>query len=440
MSLSQRLLLSLSLVLIASFCLFGILEYQTLRTSLLQEVDRNLQTSAESVARRLPAGNLEAHLEELVDASDPLAGIYVEVLSGEQRVVYASPNLQQARLPWPEKPGIPQTVDKRVRVLSLRTAGATVLVGQSLHDAPLLGAGKVFLAGVVTLSLALLVTSLVLQRGLQPLGEVADTARYIGRTGDVRGTRVPVPPGPDEVVQVALALNSLLERVDQLLEVQFRLLADTSHELRNPLTVIRTDIDMLAQDLDAATRLEVTSEASLEVGRMIRLVEHLLLISWAETRPHLSNRKLRLDTLARRLTGRQEAVGKDHVFEVEIPDQPVWVFGDSDRIAQILTNLLDNAVRHTPAGTRVRVVVQVVGALVQLAVSDNGPGIAPRHLAHIFERFYRVDPSRSRGSGGTGLGLPLAQALARLHGGKMLAESSHGCCFTLQLPLTEADT
>jgi len=439
-SLRQRLLLSLSLVLIASFCLFGVLEYQTLRTSLLQEVDRSLQNKAESVARRLPAGNWEAHLEDLVGASDPLAGIYLEVLSGDQRVVYASPNLQQARLPWPEHPGIPQTVDERVRVYSLRTAGATVLVGQSLHETPLLGAGKVFFAGAVTLSLALLVTSLVLQRGLRPLGEVADTARYIGRTGDVRGTRVPVPPGPEDVAQVALAFNSLLERVDQLLEVQFRLLADTSHELRNPLTVIRTDIDMLAQDLDAATRREVTTEASLEVGRMIRLVEHLLLISWAETRPRLSNRKLRLDTLAHRLSARQASVGQEHVFETEIPDQPVWVFGDSDRIAQILTNLLDNAVRHTPAGTRVRVTIEVVDSLVQLAVSDNGPGIAPHHLTHIFERFYRVDPSRSRGSGGAGLGLPLAQALARLHGGEMLAESNQGCCFTLQLPLTEADS
>lgn len=438
MTLRQRLLVSLSLVLSGSFCLFGLIEYFTLRTSLTQDVDRNLRVRAESVALRLPAGNWESHAEELVN--DPLAGIYVEVLSGDQRVVYASPNLQQARLPWPSQVERAETVgDGKIRVYSMKTSAGTVLVGESLHYNPLVGAGKVLIAGALTLGATLLVTSLVLRRGLEPLAEVTATARHIGQTGEVRGTRLPVPKGPEDVAQVATAFNALLERVDQLLETQFRLLGDTSHELRNPLTVIRTDIDMLAQELDAATRGEVTREATLEVDRMIRLVEHLLLISWAETKPRLSNEKMRLDTLARRLAGRQASIGPDHEFEILIPDEPVWVNGDSDRLSQILTNLLDNAMRHTPAGTRVRVTLKTPGKWVEVAVSDEGPGIAAHHLTHIFERFYRVDPSRSRGSGGAGLGLPLAQALARLHGGDLLAESQHGCSFTLRLPTVDPD-
>lgn len=438
MTLRQRLLISLSLVLSGSFCLFGLIEYFTLRTSLIQDVDRNLRGRAESVALRLPAGNWESHAEELVN--DPLAGIYVEVLSGDQRVVYASPNLQQARLPWPSQVERPETVGSgKIRVYSMKTPAGTVLVGESLHYTPLVGAGKVLIAGALTLGATLLVTSLVLRRGLEPLAEVTATARHIGQTGEVRGTRLPVPKGPEDVAQVATAFNALLERVDQLLETQFRLLGDTSHELRNPLTVIRTDIDMLAQELDAATRGEVTREATLEVDRMIRLVEHLLLISWAETKPRLSNEKMRLDTLARRLAGRQASIGPDHEFDILIPDEPIWVNGDSDRLSQILTNLLDNAMRHTPPGTRVRVSLTTPGQWVEVSVSDQGPGIAAHHLTHIFERFYRVDPSRSRGSGGAGLGLPLAQALARLHGGDLLAESQQGCCFTLRLPRVEPD-
>lgn len=437
MTLRGRLLISLSLVLVGAFCLFGLVEYFTLRTSLIQEVDRNLRSRAESVARRLPQGNWESHAEELVN--DPLAGIYVEVLSGDQRVVYASPNLQQARLPWPGQTQRPETVDGRVRVYSLETPAGTVLVGETLHYAPLVGAGKVLGAGAITLAITLLVTSLVLRRGLRPLAEVAATARHIGKTGEVRGTRLPVPVGQQDVAQVATAFNTLLERVDQLLETQFRLLADTSHELRNPLTVIRTDIDMLAQQLDAHTRGEVAREANLEVDRMIRLVEHLLLISQAETRQPESNEKIRLDTLALRLAGRQASVGPKHIFHLDIPCEPVWVHGDADRISQILTNLLDNAVRHTPAGTHIRVILKTPGDWVEVAVEDDGPGIPAHHLTHIFERFYRVDPSRSRGSGGAGLGLPLAQALARSHGGDLLAKSRKGCSFTLRLPRVEPD-
>ena len=437
MTLRRRLLISLCLVLVGSFCLFGLIEYFTLRTSLIQEVDRNLRLRAESVARRLPAGTWESHAEELVN--DPLAGIYVEVLSGDKRVVYASPNLQKARLPWPGQTDRFETVDGRVRVYSLETPAGIVLVGETLHYAPLVGAGKVLAAGALTLLATLLVTSLVVRRGLQPLAEVAATAHHIGKTGEVRGTRLPVPTGLEDVAQVAIAFNALLERVDQLLETQFRLLADTSHELRNPLTVIRTDIDMLAQELDARTRGEVTREANLEVDRMIRLVEHLLLISWAESRPRQSNEKIRLETLAHRLASRQASVGPDHSFQLDIPSEPVWVNGDADRLSQILTNLLDNAVRHTPAGTLVRVVLRTFKDWVEVTVKDDGPGIPAHHLTHIFERFYRVDPSRSRGSGGAGLGLPLAQALARSHGGDLLAASEKGCSFTLRLPRVEPD-
>lgn len=437
--LRTRLLLSLSAVLAVSFLLFGVAEFYTLRSAELGEVDRDLKARAELLIGQLGSQNWDfAHLTR---PSDPLAGMYLEVIAQDQRVVYASPNLQEARLPPPSRVGVCETLTAgpgvQVRVYSqhIQNPRATILVAQSLHaleTSQKAAAGRILLLGLITLTLSLLVTGAALHRGLAPLRRVAQTARYIARTGDVK-RRVPDPGSGDDVAQVALAFNSLVERVEQDLQTQLRLLGDTSHELRNPLTVILTDLDLLSRELDAETRAEVSAEANQEVQRLIRMVEQLLTLSWAEAHPVWQPETVRLDALLKRLAGRQTRAAEGQI-RVTLPEQAVWVSGDPDRLSQIILNLLDNAIRHTPPGTPVHVKLERSGSRVLLSVRDEGPGIASPHLEHIFERFYRIDPSRNRGSGGAGLGLPLAQALARIHGGELTVSSHHGCSFTLDLP------
>ena len=424
MSLRARLQLALTLVMAISFSLFGLLEYDTLSRALLREVDDQLATAAQTIAA--------------IGHPEPLAGEYFEMVAPDGTSRYSSANVS---LPRPSELGSFETVRLKpgvtLRVHSSRLPdGSLMILGQSLHvltSSLRYSLGRIVLAGVITLAISLAVTNVVLGRGLEPLKQVAQTAGAIVLTGDV-SQRVPVPSGQESVPRVARSFNSLLERVEEVLQAQARLLSDTSHELRNPLTVIQTDLDMLSRDLDWATRHEVVQEAMHEVARVTRLVNDLLLLSWAEAHPAVRLEPVRLDELAQRCLSRVAPLAAERELALE-SSRPVTVAGDRDRLEQILRNLLDNAVNYTAPGGSIRVAVTAQDKHAVLTVADNGCGIAPEHLPHLFERFYRVDPSRSRGSGGAGLGLPLARALAQLQEGDLTVQSELGKGTTLRLEL-----
>ena len=300
-------------------------------------------------------------------------------------------------------------------------------------------------AGVLV---AAVVGQRVVRRTLQPLKAVATTAHEVAGmrldTGQVGETaRVPeqyVDPRT-EVGQVAGALNLLLGHMEGALDARHRseqqvrqFVADASHELRTPLATIMGYAELARRnpdydDAEALVKVEAEGE------RMRGLVEDLLLLARLDSGRPLAREEVDLTLLA--LEGVQDAqvLAPDHEWVLDLPDEPVSTTGDGQRLHQVLTNLLTNARRHTPPGTRVTVSVSREPTGVRLRVADNGPGIPEELRARVFERFTRADSTPTRDSGGAGRGLALGQAIVAAHGGLAYVESRPGSTvFTVDLP------
>jgi two-component system OmpR family sensor kinase len=239
------------------------------------------------------------------------------------------------------------------------------------------------------------------------------------------------------------ALNRMLDHVHGALharqesETRVRqFVADASHELRTPLASIRGYAELTRRGREQAgpdTR-HALGRIESEADRMTLLVEDLLLLARLDAGRPLRRTHLDLVPLVVDTVSDARAVGRDHDWRLELPEEPALVEADAARIQQVLVNLLANARTHTPPGTTVTARVRCEGPWLCADVMDDGPGIAPELLPHVFERFARGDSSRSRASGSTGLGLAIVQAVAAAHGGAVTVESRPGrTVFTLRL-------
>ncbi|MBU4337249.1 MAG: HAMP domain-containing protein [Actinobacteria bacterium] len=300
-------------------------------------------------------------------------------------------------------------------------------------------------ASAVTLAVALsaalltaLVATIVLARRIgTSLGSLSAAAGQVaaGRF-DIRLAQPHIGAEFDEL---AIAFNAMSARLDQDEGRRRRLMADVAHELRTPVATIAAYIDALedgVQDLNAQTVDVLRAQTS----RLTRLATDLAAVTQAESgalrldeQPVAPGALVEAALSAAR--GRADTAGLVLVGEVA-PDVPVlWV--DRDRIGQVLGNLLDNAIRHTRPGGQVSIRVQRRSPYVRFTVTDTGEGIAPEHLPHVFERFYRVDTARDRAHGGSGIGLAITKALVQAHGGTIVAHSSgpgRGAQFVIDLP------
>jgi two-component system OmpR family sensor kinase len=276
---------------------------------------------------------------------------------------------------------------------------------------------------------------LLVRRQLRPLTEVAATAHAVAELplsqGDIDLTeRVPdhLTDERTEVGQVGAALNTLLAHVESSLEArqaseqQLRqFVADASHELRTPLATIAGYTELARRrpdDDNLRTALDKVEEESV---RMTSLVEDMLLLARLDAGRPLEREPVDLTRLLLDSVSDARVVGPDHRWRLDLPDSPVEVTGDEQRLHQVITNLLTNARKHTPAGTTVTVSVRPDG----FDVHDDGPGFPPEFVDHAFERFARVDQARVR-AGGAGLGLSLVQAIVRSHGGTVTISSAPG--------------
>ena len=261
-----------------------------------------------------------------------------------------------------------------------------------------------------------------------------------------------------EIGRVGHALNTLLDHVDASLEARQRneermrrFVADASHELRTPLASIRGYSELSLRD----PQLSETTESALsriqaQSLRMTRLVEDLLLLARLDEGQELVYGVVDLTQLAVEALGDAQVAGPEHVWLLEVDEEPVTVPGDSARLQQVVVNMLANARTHTPAGTEVTLSVGRESSPAEggratdsavIRVHDNGPGIEPAIADELFERFSRADRSRARQTGGTGLGLSIARAIVHAHHGEISVESRPGdTTFTVRLPLpTHAD-
>jgi two-component system OmpR family sensor kinase len=313
-------------------------------------------------------------------------------------------------------------------VTGLPTADVEAAVASLVHWELALAALAVILSG--------LAGSAVVRRQLRPLSDVAATAHSVaeqplgaGSVGELARVPERLTDPTTEVGQVGQALNTLLEHVESSLEARHRseqqvrqFVADASHELRTPLTTIAgyTELARRRQDPEAtATALAKVEE---EAGRMTSLVEDLLLLARLDAGRPLAQEPVDLTRLLLEAVSDARVVAPDHHWHLELGDDlPIDVTGDAERLHQVVTNLLTNARKYTPAGTTVTVAVDKDG----FEVRDDGPGFAPDLLPVAFERFSRGDASRHR-EGGLGLGLALVQAIVVAHGGTVTLTSEPG--------------
>lgn len=299
----------------------------------------------------------------------------------------------------------------------------------------------------LAVSLAVLLTlgglgAMVVRVGMRPLGQMEETAAAIA-AGDL-SRRVEDDDERTEVGRLGKSLNVMLATIERSFAEQQasearlrRFLADASHELRTPVTSIRGYAELFRRG--AAERPDDLALAMRriedEARRMGGLVDDLLLLARLDQGRPLEKGRVDLAAIA------TDAAADAQVLEPERPitvaaEEGVAVFGDEQRLRQVVGNLVQNALRHTPAGTPVTVGVAADGPTVRLWVRDEGPGIPPEHAARIFERFYRADPSRTRNSGGSGLGLSIVASIAASHGGRAYVDTApgRGATFVVELP------
>ena len=247
--------------------------------------------------------------------------------------------------------------------------------------------------------------------------------------------------GADELAQLAARFNQMAEKLDQVESMRRRLIGDVSHELRTPLTAIKGSMEGLMDGVLPAT-WETYQQIHAEADRLNRLVDDLQELSRVEARAYeLNLRSLDVSSLVKIATKRlaPQAESKRITLDFELaPDLP-RVLADEDRAVQILINLTGNALQYTPEKGKVLLSAKRMNNEVQISIRDTGIGIPSEHLPHIFDRFYRVDKSRSRrAGGGSGIGLTIARALVEAHGGRIWAESAgegQGSTFTFTLPI-----
>ena len=318
---------------------------------------------------------------------------------------------------------------------------------------------QVALAEVAVFLAALLVTGVLgtiwVRTSLRPLRRVATTATRVTElplaSGEVSlSERVPDTDPRTEVGQVGAAFNRMLGHVESALarrEASERRLrsfaADASHELRTPLAAIRGYAELARRSPEAVPPdiAHALRRVESESARMSELVDELLLLAQLDAGRPLASEPVDLTRLAIDVSSDARAAAPSHHWQLELPDEPITVHGDEQRLHQVLANLLSNAARHTPAGTAVTVTVAAVAVAAGpgdaiVTVSDNGPGIPPALQPDIFERFVRGDTSRSRAAGSSGLGLAIVHAVTAAHGGHAAVTSRPGeTKFTITLPL-----
>jgi heavy metal sensor kinase len=352
-------------------------------------------------------------------------------------------------LPWEGNvttaDGQPVRLYSRALVQDGRTFGVVQVgtsltqVNTTLHEV----GNELLLIAPIFLVVSALVSYWLAARAFTPIERVTHLARRI-KAGDLR-ERVPVPRAHDEVRHLVLTLNEMLDHLEQAFLRQRRFVADASHELRTPVAVIRSQTDMaLLQVFPPEDYPGLFRSIHRETERLGRLISDLLALARAdEGQVHLDWEALRFDQLVEAVAATADVLATEHGIRLVIKTTgPMLVQGDEAHLMQVVMNLLENAIRYTDPGGQILVSVSTNNTAACLVICDSGIGIAPHHLPHLFDRFYRVDPARTRTNDGhSGLGLSIVDWIVKAHGGSVSVESQveQGSTFTVLLPLYAAD-
>ena len=480
MSLRVRLLLVLGAVVVIALLAADAATYSSLRSFLVDQVDSNLQAAHIPIEQQLTQGQ-SGPGGEGGPQSHGCDSCYVAVVASGRTDVLQEPFLPGGRQVSPSLPshitGFSETSDPgepttyfdlaargggppfRARASILESGpstGDTLVIAMPTSDLEHTLHRLLLIEGIVTgaaVGLVGLGSWWLVRLGLRPLSAIERTAGAIA-AGEL-SERVPTANPKTEVGRLSEALNVMLERIQNAFAARDRteaalrqsearmrrFVADASHELRTPLAAVSAYAELFDRGARANPQdLErVMSGIRGESGRMRRLVEDLMLLARMDEDPQLEFTSVDLVTLAAEALHAAATVGPEWPVDLKA-DEPVEVRGDRARLRQVFDNLLSNVRSHTPKGTRTVVEVSRDGDDALVKVSDDGPGIPAADIARAFERFYRADPSRSRASGGAGLGLSIVQAIVAAHGGRaeLDGEEGRGTTVRLWLPLVRS--
>ncbi len=281
----------------------------------------------------------------------------------------------------------------------------------------------------------------LVKRSLGPVDRIAASAERISSQN--LGERLPVAQTGDELERLSVALNRMIERLEQAFQYSRRFVADASHELRTPLTALRGELESLVREPHCTTEWrERLGSALEEVERLGNIVEGLFAISRLDAGEAAAEWvNFDLGQLAAGTADQMALLAEDKKIRVTCaPANGVWVQGDRARMKQVIVNLLDNAIKYTPEGGAVSLTARAQDGKAVLEVADTGIGIPPEALPRLFERFFRVDKTRSREQGGAGLGLSIVKSICAAHQGRVEASSTpgQGSRFRVELPLAAA--
>lgn len=459
MSLSLRLTLTYSAISTLLLAVLGGVLYAATLYGYEAELEQSLREQANVITASVARDPTHPERWTLPGALGSSLGIlaprdlYYQVLDLEGRVLARSENLSEGALPH-DPATVARALDgqssvadsalpggRAVRVLTRPLIAQRQVVGLVQVAYPvgtpqaLAVLRALVLPGIALLGVAALLGWVVAHRRLRTLRAISEQAAVITQQRDF-GRRLAVRENLDEVGRLARTIDQLLATVEETLHRHREFVADTSHELRNPLLAIRTNLDLLDRVVDPESRAECLREAREQVERMSRLVADLLVLARGEVGQVIERQPVELDTLVAGLLAEVRQRAPDRQLLLERAD-PVEVLGDAGRLTQVLANLIDNALRHTPPDGTIAVRLEREHGWARLTVADTGEGIPPEHLPHVFDRFYRVRRPGMPTDQGTGLGLAIVKHLAEAHGGRVTAESEigRGSRFTVWLPL-----
>ncbi|QHG82199.1 sensor histidine kinase [Rhodococcus rhodochrous] len=445
-----------ALVLLAGIGLLasGVAVTSALQNSLLSRVDRDLEEAARTWARPdrpPPAPPLDAP-----NSRRPPSPFYVQAVDADGRVLFVVNDESTAPDVSNDPTGRPVTVGSagddgpHWRVMSTENAsGVVTTVGMSLAETEetvdRLVVLQTVIGAVVLVALAV-AGGVVVRMSLRPLDEVERTAAAIAE-GDL-SERVPEGDPRTEIGRLSVTFNAMLGRIESAFaataaseesarrseEKMRRFVADAGHELRTPLTTIRGFAELYRQGASTDTGM-LMERIEREARRMGLLVEDLLMLARLDEQRPLDRSPVDLLAVAADAVHNARAVAPERTITLDIIDGPGTpeVLGDDARLRQVLSNLVTNALTHTPPDADVTVRVGTADTDAVLEVADTGPGLDPDDRERVFERFYRADASRTRASGGSGLGLSIVAALVAAHGGKVEVESEQGVGSTFRV-------
>jgi heavy metal sensor kinase len=452
MSLRLRLTLLYTNLLGGVVLILGIVVYSIVNVVLVDQIDITLQHTATDITSNLK-GNLNVDLNSLYIPDN----VFVQIWGADHQFVASTPNIQRFTTPIDPR-GLEfstpvyrnlQLNQSPVRVLStplVVSANPQRLIGwlQVGINLILLETTQralltvLVVTAVIAMALAALIGWLVFGRALSPLEIVTEAATQISGAEDL-SRRIPYSgPKGDEVGQLIQAFNQTLNRLEQLFTAQRRFMADVSHELRTPLTVIKGNIGLMRHM--SVVDNESLSSIDAEVDRLTRMVGDLLLLAQAESgKIPLDLQPVEVDTILLEVFQQIRILAGDRQQVKLVEIDQLTVNGDRDRLKQVFLNLGGNAIKYTQPGGQIQLGLYRDGGQARVVVSDNGPGIPPGDLPHIFERFYRGEKSRTRSRDGSsfGLGLSIAYWIVKNHGGRIEVDSKvgKGTTFCVWLPL-----